>query len=282
MDYVTSNKLRLTDKAGRAVAATELKGKAVALYFSAHWCPPCKGFTPVLKNFYEQVKSEGLEIIFVSSDKSEGEGQEYFANDHGDWLMLEFSQGQAIGKNFAVQGIPSLIVIDSKGKVVAPDARSQVAGAATGSSNMKAVVADWLKSCGDWRETTGSALGGMPAANDADAMRAARLARLGGGPPPTPSPLATPEQPVQVTDVVMETPVAAVTTPVAAVTGPTEPTVAVTVPADPAPMAPGGNMPGVSPEAVAQLTAMGIEETTARNALEAAGGDVERAVEFCF
>jgi nucleoredoxin len=27
--------------------------KLVAFYFSAHWCPPCRGFTPVLKKFYE-------------------------------------------------------------------------------------------------------------------------------------------------------------------------------------------------------------------------------------
>jgi thiol-disulfide isomerase/thioredoxin len=26
----------------------------IALYFSAHWCPPCQQFTPILKKLYEQ------------------------------------------------------------------------------------------------------------------------------------------------------------------------------------------------------------------------------------
>ena len=31
-----------------------LAGKDIILiYFSAHWCPPCRGFTPILKDFYE-------------------------------------------------------------------------------------------------------------------------------------------------------------------------------------------------------------------------------------
>ena len=37
-------------KDGKPVNAAEhLKDKVVALYFSAHWCPPCRQFTPVLK-----------------------------------------------------------------------------------------------------------------------------------------------------------------------------------------------------------------------------------------
>lgn len=28
---------------------TALRGKVIAIYFSAHWCPPCRAFTPVLK-----------------------------------------------------------------------------------------------------------------------------------------------------------------------------------------------------------------------------------------
>jgi len=29
--------------------------KIVAMFFSAHWAPPCRGFTPVLEDFYEIV-----------------------------------------------------------------------------------------------------------------------------------------------------------------------------------------------------------------------------------
>jgi len=33
----------------KVTAEAALGGKVVGLYFSAHWCPPCRQFTPVLK-----------------------------------------------------------------------------------------------------------------------------------------------------------------------------------------------------------------------------------------
>jgi len=40
---------KLIGKDGEVETMTALKGKtAVALYFSGHWCPPCRGFTPKL------------------------------------------------------------------------------------------------------------------------------------------------------------------------------------------------------------------------------------------
>mmetsp|Transcript_237 Transcript_237/g.327 ORF Transcript_237/g.327 Transcript_237/m.327 type:complete len:316 (-) Transcript_237:120-1067(-) len=252
---------KLTNKAGGQVPNSELGGKVVALYFSAHWCPPCRGFTPKLKQFYEEVNGSGsnFQIVFVSSDKSEAEARDYFTNDHGDWLMVDSAQKGPLSEKYGVRGIPSLIVIDSAGTSIAPDARGQVAGAAS-ADDMKAVLEEWAKHCSDWRKTSGTSLGGNYVAGSQEAMRAARLARLGGGPPPPVQERSTPSADPAPSP-------AAATVPVTAVAP-----AAVTAPApEPAAIASAGA------DAVTQLTAMGFGADQARQALDATGGDIEAA-----
>ena len=50
-----------------------VEGKVLGLYFSAHWCPPCRGFTPKLAEWYKAVKETlpDFEIVFASSDRDE-------------------------------------------------------------------------------------------------------------------------------------------------------------------------------------------------------------------
>ena len=69
----------------------------VAIYFSAHWCPPCRGFTPVLSQFYEEMNKDGkkLEIIFVTSDQNEEAFKEYY--ESMPWKAVSFAvERQAI------------------------------------------------------------------------------------------------------------------------------------------------------------------------------------------
>ena len=65
---------KLQSKDGEVPTADTLNGKVVGVYFSAHWCPPCRSFTPELANCYKLLSGEqgkNFEIVFVSSDNDE-------------------------------------------------------------------------------------------------------------------------------------------------------------------------------------------------------------------
>ena len=98
------------------------------LYFSAHWCPPCRGFTPKLINFYNVVNKNNkqLEIIFVSSDKNEAEFNEYY--NSMPWLSIPFKDEsiQNLKETFEIMGIPTFLVFNSDGKLIDGKARTTV------------------------------------------------------------------------------------------------------------------------------------------------------------
>ena len=55
MDLIKGKSLMKADGSSQS-AESALAGKDIIMfYFSAHWCPPCRGFTPMLKDFYEVI-----------------------------------------------------------------------------------------------------------------------------------------------------------------------------------------------------------------------------------
>ena len=72
-------------------------GNHVALYFSAHWCGPCRGFTPNLVKTYEAIRAAkaadparaGLDIIFVSSDRDEASFKCVRGGRIKEWILRE-------------------------------------------------------------------------------------------------------------------------------------------------------------------------------------------------
>jgi nucleoredoxin len=108
--------------------------KLIGIYFSAHWCPPCRGFTPVLGEFYDTLKDEDentLEIIFASSDSDQGSFDDYFKSM--PWTAIPFSASgirQELGSKFSVRGIPTFIILNAAdGSIKDSDGRSTVAQA---------------------------------------------------------------------------------------------------------------------------------------------------------
>merc|ERR1711907_818144 len=101
----------------------------VGLYFSAHWCGPCRAFTPKLVTFKAMLSEDGIDfpIVFASSDRDEAAMKEYFATMTG---FSAFKHGderiKSLNSKFGVSGIPWLVVLDSEGNLVLNEADTEV------------------------------------------------------------------------------------------------------------------------------------------------------------
>jgi thiol-disulfide isomerase/thioredoxin/predicted secreted protein len=93
----------------------------LAIYFSAHWCPPCRAFTPQLVAWYNGFKPKhpNFELVFVSDDHDEAGMTEYMTTMAMPWPAVAYGERNLSRLNkFANTGIPDLVLVDSSGKVL--------------------------------------------------------------------------------------------------------------------------------------------------------------------
>lgn len=141
----------LQGKSGTIKTADALDGKKnIMIYFSAHWCPPCRGFTPQLAAKYKSsAAANGIEVVFVSSDQDE----DGFSSYYGEmpWLALPFADRDRkakLSEKYEVRGIPSLVILDPSGTLITTEGRRDVdtyfggAGAAAGPAASPASLTD--------------------------------------------------------------------------------------------------------------------------------------------
>ncbi|EDL12859.1 nucleoredoxin [Mus musculus] len=114
---------------GQSLESSSLEGSHVGVYFSAHWCPPCRSLTRVLVESYRKIKEAGqeFEIIFVSADRSEESFKQYFSEM--PWLAVPYTdeaRRSRLNRLYGIQGIPTLIVLDPQGEVITRQGRVEV------------------------------------------------------------------------------------------------------------------------------------------------------------
>lgn len=106
----------------------------LGLYFSAHWCAPCRAFTPRLSDFvakYRETKVDdpanpkpAFDVIFVSSDDNAEQFDKYHQEEMNfPAVTFNFERGndlrQTLAKAFDVQSLPTLIIVDVEtGRVI--------------------------------------------------------------------------------------------------------------------------------------------------------------------
>lgn len=97
--------------------------KVIAFYYSAHWCPPCRAFTPGLAKEYAKLSAAHpeFELIFVSRDNSEAAMEEYMKWGSMNYPALDYGakdRNETVSR-LAARGIPYLVVVDADGNELA-------------------------------------------------------------------------------------------------------------------------------------------------------------------
>ena len=115
-DLVGDTVRKGASKTGHETGATLRRAKVVALYFAAHWAPPCRAFTETLVSFYlaANVRNEQgcFEVILISDDRSQQAYERHLADM--PWAALPFHESgrrDEIKKLFGINGIPALVVL---------------------------------------------------------------------------------------------------------------------------------------------------------------------------
>jgi nucleoredoxin len=97
------------------------KKKLFGLYYSAHWCEPCRKFTPQLVDYYNRVITQqpDVEFVFVSADRTANEMQNYMREAKMPWPALDYAKIESSPlRKYAGKGIPCLVIVDQTGRVI--------------------------------------------------------------------------------------------------------------------------------------------------------------------
>lgn len=112
------------------VSTQVLDGKLVGLYFSGHWCPDCRRFTPRLITF-RNLNQADIEIVLISYDKSEAEMWNYMSTTKMPWVTAGYksASAEALKARFKPSSIPHLVVLSQTGKVITVEGVADVQNA---------------------------------------------------------------------------------------------------------------------------------------------------------
>jgi peroxiredoxin/outer membrane lipoprotein-sorting protein len=111
--------LSLPTLTGETVRLADLRGKIVLLEFWATWCEPCRKQMPALAKLYAQTREQGVVLLGVNNDETPQKARQFLQESKYEWQSL-FDTNVAIAwSRFKVPAIPTMVLIDREGKVVA-------------------------------------------------------------------------------------------------------------------------------------------------------------------
>ena len=103
---------------GSRLSLSELKGRPILLDFWASWCGPCAMEAPVIDRVARRYEKRGLVVMGVNVDDTP-EVIKAYALQKGLSYPMVLDVGKQASLRYSVDKLPSLVVIDRQGNVLA-------------------------------------------------------------------------------------------------------------------------------------------------------------------
>ena len=107
----------LSDQYGALVTLSSYRGSVLLLNFWATYCPPCVEEMPKLNVLYNKLSSRGLQVLAISSDRSEHYVKKFLEYHHYDFKVA-FDDGLLVARRYRVFSTPATFLIDRNGNII--------------------------------------------------------------------------------------------------------------------------------------------------------------------
>ncbi|UGU14730.1 AhpC/TSA family protein [Sinomicrobium kalidii] len=113
------------DVEGNPVSYADFRGQYVFIDFWASWCGPCRAENPNVLKAYNEYKDKNFTVLGVSLDDDEARWKKAIEEDSLPWVQVSDLKGfdNVISGYYGIRGIPSTLLVDPEGKIIAKDLR---------------------------------------------------------------------------------------------------------------------------------------------------------------
>ncbi|RZL69465.1 MAG: AhpC/TSA family protein [Pedobacter sp.] len=110
----------------KPIKLSSYKGRYVLVDFWASWCAPCRAENPNILNLYKQYNSKNFTVLSVSIDVDKTKWLNAIKQDKLPWMQVsDLKKENEAAKLYGVTTIPSNVLIDPDGKIIAKDIKGK-------------------------------------------------------------------------------------------------------------------------------------------------------------